>query len=75
MQKTGSLAKAVVLRIQLGMLVQSLGVLYDGVVTELIEVRRGLMARYIICQSVQIAPHRDAIQPVTSILEAVIAAM
>lgn len=75
MQKTGSLAKAVVLRIQLGVFVQSLWVLYDGAVTELVQVRRGLMAWYIICQSVQVAPHRDAIQPITAIMEAVVAAM
>lgn len=75
MQKTASLAKAVVLRIQLGMLVQSLWVLYDGAVTELIQVWRGLMPWYIICQSVQVAPYRDAIQPITTIMEAVVAAM
>lgn len=75
MQKTGSLAKAVVLRIQLGMLVQSLWVLYDGAVTELIQVWRGLMSWYIICQSVQVAPYRDAIQPIAAIMEAVVAAM
>lgn len=75
MQKTGSLAKAVVFRIQFGMLVQCLGVIYYGAIAELVQVRRGLMAWDIICQSVQIAPHRDAIQPITAIMEAVVAAM
>lgn len=33
------------------------------------------MSWYIICQSVQVAPYRDAIQPITAIMEAVVAAM
>ena len=38
MQKTGSLAKAVVFRIQFGVLVQCLGVIYYGAVAELVQV-------------------------------------
>lgn len=74
MQKTGSLAKAVVFRIQFGVFVQGLWVLYYGAVTELVQVWWGLMARDIICQSVQKAPHGDAIQPIAAIMEAIVAA-
>lgn len=74
MQKTGSLAKAVVFGIQFGVLVQGLRVLYYGAVAELVQVRWGLMAWDIIRQSVQKAPHRDAIQPIAAIMKTIVAA-
>ena len=61
MQKTGALAKAVVFGIQFGTLVECVRVPYDRTVTELVQVWGRLVAWDVICQSVQVAPHGDAI--------------